>query len=106
MAADDIDPARAETTADVDAPGVAASVTPAGAVTEPVATAPSDDLADVWTVGIPAPDPRRTRRVTRRVKIASLAGVVVAALIAGLVVWSPWRPNPPVGVRAISPTAT
>lgn len=106
MAADDIDPVRAETTADVDAPDAAVSVTRAGAVTEPVATGPFDDPADVWAVGSPAPVPRRTRRVSRRVKVASLAGVVVAALIAGLVVWSPWQPNPPVGVRAISPTAT
>lgn len=108
MAADDVDPAPADADVAVaaEAVDVAASATPADPVTAPASTAPFEDLADVLTMGTPAPVPRRTRRISRRVKVASVAGVIVAALIAGLVVWSPWQPNPPGGVRAVSPTAT
>jgi Fibronectin type III domain len=67
----------------------------------PVAAPPVD------LVGVGLAPPRLLRwRVSRRAKVASLAGLVVVALIAGLVVWSPWRPPAPSGVRATSPTAT
>jgi hypothetical protein len=38
--------------------------------------------------------------------IASVVVVVVVGLIAGVVAWSPWKPNPPANVHATSPTAT
>jgi hypothetical protein len=49
--------------------------------------------------------PARGRWFSRRVRIATLS-VVVAALIAGVVVWAPWTPSPPTAVHATSPTAT
>lgn len=90
-------------------------------VTEPVVEAPAKLTMEpelepgaesvTWApsqygVGDPIPAPPRRRRMSRRAKVASVAGVVVAALIAGLIVWSPWTPNAPTEVRASSPTAT
>lgn len=50
---------------------------------------------------------RKPRRPSRRVTLIG-AGVVVAALIAGLVVWAPWNPSPvaPASLGGTSPTAT
>src|ERR1700759_5717223 len=95
MAADDIDPVPAE------AAGGAKGLD----AIESVSAAPFEGLP-AWVVGGPAPLPPRMRRISRRAKLASIAGVVVAVLIAGLVVWSPWMPNPPTEVRATSPTAS
>ena len=53
-----------------------------------------------------APATPRGRGISRRAKVTSVAAVVVAGLIAGLVAWSPWKPNPPASVHATSPTAT
>lgn len=52
------------------------------------------------------PPPPRRRRLPLWAWITG--GVVVAALIAGLVIWQPWNPppNPVTGVRVSSPTAT
>jgi len=98
MAAHDIDPVPAE------AAGGAKGLD----AIESVSAAPFEGLP-AWVVGGSAPLsplPPRKRRISRRAKLASLAGVVVAVLIAGLVVWSPWMPNPPTEVRATSPTAS
>jgi len=45
-------------------------------------------------------------RLGRRAWTIAAAGVVVAALVVGLVVWSPWMPNPPSAVRVTASTAT
>jgi hypothetical protein len=54
----------------------------------------------------PAPAFPRVGGFGHRAKVISVAAVVVAGLIAGLVAWSPWKPNPPAHVHATSPTAT
>ena len=53
-----------------------------------------------------APAFPRVGGFSHRAKVISIAAVVVAGLIAGLVAWSPWKPNPPAHVHATSPTAT
>jgi hypothetical protein len=50
--------------------------------------------------------PAKDRRFGRRARIAALAVVVAAALIAGVAVWAPWALSPPAAVRATSPTAS
>jgi hypothetical protein len=45
-------------------------------------------------------------RLSRRAWIATVAGIAVAALVAGAIAWSPWTPGPPAAVRAGSVTAT
>ena len=92
MPGDDIDSAPAEA-ADGDRTGDAA---------EPAA--PSEAAAVAAT--IPPPPPPRRRVFSRRTTIASVAGLVVIGLIAGLIAWSPWKPNPPADVHATSPSAT
>jgi hypothetical protein len=103
MAGDDIDPAPAGATAGAKAAGAAESVAAAGPAAEPVAPVEAPPEAAVVAAALP-----RGRGISRRAKVASLAvaGVVAAGLIAGLVAWSPWKPNPPASVHATSPTAT
>ena len=55
---------------------------------------------------VAAPALPRVGGFSHRAKVISVAAVVVAGLIAGLVAWSPWKPNPPAHVHATSPTAT
>ena len=106
MAGNDIDPAPAKAADGGEAAATAEYVAAWVAAASPVAEAmtPVEDPPEAAAAMAPAP-PRR-RGISRRVKVASVAGVVVVALIAGLVVWSPWKPNPPAGVHATSPTAT
>jgi hypothetical protein len=107
MAADDIGPVPAEATDGAKVADATESVSAVGPLAEPGTPAPFEGLP-AWVVGGPTPVPPPPRKpwISRRAKVASLAGVVVVALIAGLFVWSPWTPNPPSGVRATSPTAT
>src|ERR1700761_4950747 len=105
MAADDIDRVRTEATDSAEVLDAIEPVSAVGPAAEPVTAALFEGLP-AWVLGGPTPIPPRKRRISRRAKLASLTGVVVAALIVGLVVWSPWTPNPPTGVRASSPTAT
>jgi hypothetical protein len=108
MAGDDVDPAPAGTEAgtadDAKATDAAGSVAPVALVTDPVA--PVEDPPEAALAAVVAPAPPRRRGISRRAKVVSVAVVVVVGLIAGLVAWSPWQPNPPADVRASSPTAT
>jgi hypothetical protein len=76
----------------------------------PAAPAPAADLAPPPPAPTPAPPsapvPVQGRRFGRRARIAALAVVVAAALIAGVAVWAPWTLSPPKDVRATSPTAS
>jgi hypothetical protein len=65
----------------------------------------SGEVPAAGEVLAPAPVKRR-RRLGRRGKIGVLAGVVVVALVAGVIVWAPWNPGTPTSVRASSPDAT
>ncbi len=62
--------------------------------------------ADVIEMAGPAPVPARGWRVSQRAKVAALAVAATATLVAGVVVWSPWKPAPPTGLHATSRTAT
>jgi Fibronectin type III domain len=106
MPADDIDPVPAEATDGAKVPDATESVSAVGPVAEPVTAAPFAGPAGPWGVVGATPVPPRERRISRRAKVVSAAGAVVAALIAGLIVWSPWKPDPPTAVRVTSPTAT
>jgi hypothetical protein len=55
----------------------------------------------------PPPPPKRPRRRLRWL-LPVVAGVLAAALVAGLLVWQPWSPRPvaPVSLTATSPTGT
>ena len=90
---------------------------PQAAVVEtPDWPAPSLALAHVSVpdpipASFPVPPPPARRRgvripLGRRGWTITTAGVVAAALIAGLIVWSPWKPDPPSAVHVTSPTAT
>jgi hypothetical protein len=79
---------------------------------EPVAEPAPPQAVEAASPDSPAraPVPGRLRRLPlrlgRRRWTMAAAGVVVAALVAGLVVWSPWTPNPPSAVRVTASTAT
>lgn len=103
MAADDAGPIPGDAADGGRSPDAAQSVAAVDAPAKPVTAVPLDDPV----AGGPVPaDPPGRRISHRRALVASLGGLVVAALIAGLVVWSPWKPGTPADVRAISPTAT
>jgi Fibronectin type III domain len=78
------------------------------------APGPTDEPVPVPVLvpaSIPVPAPPRRRRglripLGRRGWTITAAGIVAAAMIAGLIVWSPWKPNPPSAVHVTSPTAT
>ena len=55
----------------------------------------------------PPPPPKRPRRRPKWL-LPTVGGVLVAALVAGLLVWQPWSPRPvaPVSLTAASPTGT
>ena len=133
MAADDNDPVPAEATGVTEVPDSTESAPIAGPALEPpteaaaesakepaaesateaaagAMTEPGPEMAtwvpSPYMVGDSTPPPPRRWRISRRAKIAWGAGVVVVALIVGLIVWAPWKPSPPTELRATSPTAT
>ena len=67
---------------------------------------PIESPTEILDMPGPAPGPPRGWRVSNRAKVASVAIGAIATMIAGMVVWSPWKPAPPTALHATSRTAT
>jgi hypothetical protein len=62
----------------------------------------------LWPAPAPPAPPAPRRRRPPKWLLPAVGGVVVAALVVGLVVWAPWSPRPaaPASLTATSPTGT
>lgn len=67
---------------------------------------PIETPTEILDMAGPAPVSPRGWRISNRAKVASVAIAATATMIAGVAVWSPWRPAPPTGLHATSRTAT